>query len=1215
MALSKKLFFTTTVFALAMAAVLFFINILDVKALAGPPPPTIANIYPNPVTAGGGDFTLNVYSNSNDYQNGAQVGIDNVYQSATFNLDTVHNTTWLATTVSASNIATAGVRKITVKNPDGQISNFFTLTINPPPPPSVTSISSAPVGIMPSSPTCQSSIFTINGTDFVQGAVISLPSDGGVTFSTVYVSPTQLTTTSYYNAVTGSTHTLKVTNPDGQYNSTAFSFTCVNPIPTVSGTTPSLKTAGGSTFTLTVEGTNLNSSSTVKFNGMSMTTTYVNSTKLTATIPASFIAVAGQYGVNVFTSGPGGGTSNSVSFVVNPDIGNYVCPAGSPGVSVNVNSTTGTPLQINGPTGQYVVQIQSPVGGSDSSYIPYTWQNNTSVPPAPATVREHGGDLNMLGPNPGSPKAPIFAIGGSPSGLRVNNYDAYLGGGTNIDVNQSTYNDSRKYVADLARNSFAVTNIQTGDWLNFIVNSLKNYYDSNGNPIQGDYSLNTGGLYVAVCPFPSATLTVAKNLITHGRNSNDLVYFHGFIGSNSANFGTSYQLAPGSHVVSETIDSTVSAYYDKTIGGDCASNGNITLTAGQTKICLITNEEKPSQLIISKNVSGGNATSANFAPYKVDGNTTDNNGNQIILNTARVFNSGNHTVTETTNTNYTATFGGDCNASGVVTLAPNATKTCTITNTSSPPATHKECANQKCVSINGAGSDSCVVNNDCNSSTGNHTECSNLTCIVVNSPGSNKCSSNTDCVGISNNHTECANLSCVIINGAGTNQCSSSANCTGSNTHTVCANLTCLNINGAGTNECSTNSDCSSTNKHSVCSDNTCIIVNSAGTNECNTNSDCSGSTKHSVCSNLSCVVVSGAGTNACTSSSDCITQDNTHTVCASQSCVVVGGTGNNQCTNAGDCTGVDNVHSECANLTCVIIDGAGSNLCNTPQDCSGINNRHSICSNLTCIIDPTPGSNQCTSNAECSSNTPSTASGLTTENTSCTNTPGQGLIYFKWNYNDANGDNESQYQLQIATYGNNFSQGSIKVDRTISSSTSNGGVNQQLVTIQKNPGPDSIAYNTLYEWRVKVCDTYNACSGWINGGTYIQNGHPDPVSSFNFSPPSPIEGGTAVNFTSTSKCYDNNGQINCSYYIWNFGDGCSISGAHGAIIPGGGCASGTYNNPSHTFYTPGFFILSLAAYDGTIYCASPAGSTMTVFPAGTNSGAGQWKEFSPLSP
>ena len=60
MALSKKLFFTTTVFALAMAAVLFFINILDVKALAGPPPPTIANIYPNPVTAGGGDFKLNV---------------------------------------------------------------------------------------------------------------------------------------------------------------------------------------------------------------------------------------------------------------------------------------------------------------------------------------------------------------------------------------------------------------------------------------------------------------------------------------------------------------------------------------------------------------------------------------------------------------------------------------------------------------------------------------------------------------------------------------------------------------------------------------------------------------------------------------------------------------------------------------------------------------------------------------------------------------------------------------------------------------------------------------------------------------------------------------------------------------------------------------------------------------------------------------------------
>lgn len=50
---------------------------------------------------------------------------------------------------------------------------------------------------------------------------------------------------------------------------------------------------------------------------------------------------------------------------------------------------------------------------------------------------------------------------------------------------------------------------------------------------------------------------------------------------------------------------------------------------------------------------------------------------------------GSHTVTEigypgTSLTHYTATFGGDCNPSGTVSLTPGSNKTCTITNTRKP---------------------------------------------------------------------------------------------------------------------------------------------------------------------------------------------------------------------------------------------------------------------------------------------------------------------------------------------------------------------------------------------------------------------------------------------------------------------------------------------------------------------------------------------------
>ena len=90
-----------------------------------------------------------------------------------------------------------------------------------------------------------------------------------------------------------------------------------NPTPTTTSISPTSKTAGDTGFTLTVNGTNFVSNSTVRFNGSSRTTTFVNSTQLTASILTSDLTTAGTFPITVFNTTPGGGTSNSQTFTVN----------------------------------------------------------------------------------------------------------------------------------------------------------------------------------------------------------------------------------------------------------------------------------------------------------------------------------------------------------------------------------------------------------------------------------------------------------------------------------------------------------------------------------------------------------------------------------------------------------------------------------------------------------------------------------------------------------------------------------------------------------------------------------------------------------------------------------------------------------------------------------------------------------------------------------
>jgi uncharacterized protein (TIGR03437 family) len=106
--------------------------------------------------------------------------------------------------------------------------------------------------------------------------------------------------------------------------------------PSVTSAQPSTANAGGSSFTLTVNGSGFVSGSTVKWSGTPLATSYVTDSQLTATVTSNLIAICGRFPITVLN--PQGVTSNAtVSFVVNPVL-NGISPttaaAGSGGFTV-----------------------------------------------------------------------------------------------------------------------------------------------------------------------------------------------------------------------------------------------------------------------------------------------------------------------------------------------------------------------------------------------------------------------------------------------------------------------------------------------------------------------------------------------------------------------------------------------------------------------------------------------------------------------------------------------------------------------------------------------------------------------------------------------------------------------------------------------------------------------------------------------------------------
>jgi len=276
------------------------------------PAPRIATLSPTSISAGQPTFTLTV--TGYNFTPASTVQWNGVALGAIF-----VNTNTLTVQVSSTLIQNPGAVNVIVVTPapGGGTTAALTFTINP-----VASPTPQISGTSPESAVAGSAAFTlsVSGTNFVSLSVVNI---GNVALQTTFIGPTFLQVTVPADSVSrAGTLQLTVVNPatpsPGGGSSNVYTFQVNNPLPGVTSISPASVAAGGTSSTITVTGTGFVSNSVVLINGASRTTSAASATSVSAVLNAADLATGGVNRVQVMNPGPGGGTSNAVTFAVDP---------------------------------------------------------------------------------------------------------------------------------------------------------------------------------------------------------------------------------------------------------------------------------------------------------------------------------------------------------------------------------------------------------------------------------------------------------------------------------------------------------------------------------------------------------------------------------------------------------------------------------------------------------------------------------------------------------------------------------------------------------------------------------------------------------------------------------------------------------------------------------------------------------------------------------
>jgi hypothetical protein len=131
----------------------------------------------------------------------------------------------------------------------------------------------------------------------------------------------------------GSAEVTVFTPAPGNGTTAPFAFYIGNPVPVASTLAPTNTTAGSTGGLLTINGSNFVETSTVLWNGMVRTTTFMSPTQLRALITTADLSAAGTAKVSVVNAAPGGGTSAVLSFPVLQPATQIIIDNGQPGTA------------------------------------------------------------------------------------------------------------------------------------------------------------------------------------------------------------------------------------------------------------------------------------------------------------------------------------------------------------------------------------------------------------------------------------------------------------------------------------------------------------------------------------------------------------------------------------------------------------------------------------------------------------------------------------------------------------------------------------------------------------------------------------------------------------------------------------------------------------------------------------------------------------------
>ena len=310
---------------------------------------------------------------------------------------TYQDSTDLVAIVTSAQLSTPGSALITVQNSTAAVSSPEIFSVGQSPTIS-TSGGLSPATLPAGSPAAQ---LVITGTNFASSSVVTWNNSGtSTTLVSGYVSSTQLTATIPATLLANAGSALVIVS-NGTVSSNAATFSIgAGTVPTLTSISPTAATAGGSQFQLTLLGTNFVSGSTVQWNNGSTTASLPaamtgGGTTLTAVVPASDVATAGNAFVSVLN--PGGGTSSQLTFVISSNLptvtslGTTSAVVGSASFQLTVSGTNFVPSSVvNWNAGNSAVPLQTIYNSSTSLTAIIPAANLATVGSVTVTVANPG---------------------------------------------------------------------------------------------------------------------------------------------------------------------------------------------------------------------------------------------------------------------------------------------------------------------------------------------------------------------------------------------------------------------------------------------------------------------------------------------------------------------------------------------------------------------------------------------------------------------------------------------------------------------------------------------------------------------------------------------------------------------------------------------------------------------------------------------------------